>query len=69
LGTDDLSTSGILNAWHLPDKKSKQLLYSTISPINNFRFIFDNYFGVNLGLLKDDYFVWKEGKGFAKITK
>ena len=42
----------ILNAYHLPDG-GDQMLYSTITPVNTFRLIFDTYFGSDYGLLED----------------
>jgi hypothetical protein len=42
----------ILNAYYLPNGGDKQL-YSTITPVNTFRVIFDQYFGGQLPLLED----------------
>jgi hypothetical protein len=41
----------ILNAYYLPEHTDK--LYPTISPVNTFRLIFDEYFGGNYNLLED----------------
>jgi len=41
----------ILNAYYLPGKEDK--LYSTITPVNTFRLIFDSYFGGKYNLLPD----------------
>ena len=41
----------ILNAIYFPDHKDK--LYSTISPVNTFRFVFDTYFGGKYNILDD----------------
>ena len=41
----------ILNAYYLPDHADK--LYSTISPVNTFRLIFDEYFEGNYNMLED----------------
>jgi hypothetical protein len=41
----------ILNAYYLPGKEDS--LYPTISPVNTFRVIFDQYFGAQYPLLKD----------------
>ncbi|MGH2582508.1 MAG: hypothetical protein ACRDFQ_06390 [Anaerolineales bacterium] len=41
----------ILNAYYLP--KGHSLLYSSITPVNSFRVVFDTYFGTNYGLLED----------------
>jgi len=45
----------ILNAIYLPDA-GRQDLYSSISPVNTFRVVFNNYFGTNLPLLPDESF-------------
>jgi hypothetical protein len=42
----------ILNAYYLPGAQNSQL-FSTISPVNTFRLIFDNYFDGHLPLLPD----------------
>jgi hypothetical protein len=42
----------ILSAYHLPNNGSKHL-YQSISPVNNFRIIFNHYFGTHLKLLED----------------
>ena len=41
-----------LNAYYLPDD-GEQVLYSTITPVNSFRVIFDRYFNTHYGLLPD----------------
>jgi len=53
--------SGILNAYYLP-AGGKQALYATISPVNTFRLVFREYFGVECGLLPDTIY---EVKGTA----
>jgi hypothetical protein len=42
----------ILNAYYLPGKGEDDL-YSSISPVNSFRMIFNSYFGTNYDLLPD----------------
>jgi len=42
----------ILNAYYLPDG-GNNTLYSSITPVNSFRLIFDQYFGTKYGLLDD----------------
>lgn len=42
----------IFNAYHLPGVE-KDVLYSSISPVNSFRLIFNLYFNANLDLLED----------------
>ena len=41
----------ILNAYYLPGQADK--LYPTISPVNTFRLIFDEYFGGTYDMLED----------------
>jgi hypothetical protein len=41
-----------LSAYYLPDN-GEQALYPTITPVNSFRLIFDNYFNTDYGLLQD----------------
>ena len=43
---------GILNAYFLPNTKC-QTLYNSISPVNTFRLIFNQYFHTHLPLLSD----------------
>ncbi|OGO60521.1 MAG: hypothetical protein A2032_01305 [Chloroflexi bacterium RBG_19FT_COMBO_49_13] len=45
----------ILNAYYFPDGNTSRL-YSSISPVNTFRVIFDTYFRTNLALLPDLYY-------------
>lgn len=42
----------ILNAFYFPDQNYAGL-YSSITPVNSFRVIFDTYFGTHLGYLDD----------------
>ncbi|MCI0549908.1 MAG: hypothetical protein L0287_03045 [Anaerolineae bacterium] len=42
----------ILNAYYLHDA-AKEDLYPTITPVNSFRVVFNNYFGTNYPLLED----------------
>lgn len=58
----------ILNAWYLPAKNSPKL-YASISPVNNFRLIFDHYFQANLGFLKDHSFLFKTSKNKSTVFK
>lgn len=41
----------ILNAYYLPEHNNE--LYSTITPVNTFRLVFNKYFGGNYDMLKD----------------
>lgn len=44
--------SEILNAYYLPEGVS--MLYPSVSPVNSFRVVFDQYFGGSFGLLTDN---------------
>lgn len=46
----------IFNAYLFPDDTLQYPLYDSISPVNSFRIIFNNYFGTELPLLKDTSF-------------
>jgi hypothetical protein len=46
-----LQHMSILNVYYLPGAKNS--LYSSISPVNTFRVIFNSYFGMQFPLLKD----------------
>ena len=45
----------ILNAYYLSGKDNP-ILYSSITPVNSFRVVFDTYFGTEYGLLPDESF-------------
>jgi hypothetical protein len=47
-----LESSAILNAIYLPEN-DPGILYSSITPVNNFRVILNEYFGTDLDLLED----------------
>jgi hypothetical protein len=51
-GLLDANRFEILNAYYLPADGAKDL-YSTITPVNSFRVIFNNYFGTDFSLLPD----------------
>lgn len=58
----------ILNAIYLPGKGIEDL-YPSISPVNTFRVIFNNYFGTDLPLLEDrSYFSGYEDKMDYKLV-
>ncbi|MFH2012299.1 MAG: hypothetical protein ABIJ37_06330 [Pseudomonadota bacterium] len=59
----------ILNAYYLPNKGHKYL-YDTISPVNTFRIILNQYFGANYEILKDEsYFsTWSHPYKFINVT-
>jgi len=58
---------GILNAYLLPGISN--ILYDSITPVNTYRIIFNNYFGTDYDLLEDrSYFsTWSEPYGFIKV--
>jgi hypothetical protein len=53
---------GILNAYYLPGVtdagRATRLLYPTISPVNSFRVVFNEYFNAGLALLPDRSYVF-----------
>lgn len=42
-----------INAIYLPDKAKQKIFYSTLTPVNTFRLIFNEYFNANFEKLKD----------------
>jgi hypothetical protein len=57
----------ILNAYYA-NEDAKAQLYETITPVNSFRVIFNEYFGMNFPLLDDiSYYAYKRGQ-FADPT-
>jgi hypothetical protein len=66
-----LEKSGILNAYYLPGGKSR-LLYPSITPVNSFRVILNEYFGTGLPLLPDNTYAHQSDYGpynFLDITQ
>jgi hypothetical protein len=57
----------ILNAYYLPGGENSKL-YPSITPVNSFRVIFDQYFGANLPLLPDRNFVFKDLQHLQDFT-
>lgn len=51
-GADSSNRLAILNAYYVPEKTRREL-YSSISPVNSFRIIFNTVFGANYELLED----------------
>ena len=52
---------GILNAVYLPDRTGEQAgFYPTITPVNQFRVLFNSYFGLKLPLLPDRNYIWPD---------
>lgn len=54
--TEGYNKHKILNAYYLPDG-NVDWLYPTITPVNTFRVILDEYFGEELPLLPDNIYV------------
>jgi hypothetical protein len=52
---------GILNAYYLPGDARSQL-YPSITPVNSFRLILDQYFNAGLGLLPDKVYTFVNAK-------
>lgn len=71
-GSDlDLRTkTGILNAYYFPGA-DQSVLYTSITPVNSFRLVFNLYFGTNLDLLPDEYYYWYPGQpyNFIDVTE
>jgi len=51
--------NSILNAYYLPNVP-KDVLYPSITPVNTFRVIFNQYFDEDLELLPDHYYVYRD---------
>ncbi len=72
---DHLDTSclrerySILNAYFFPDQ-NYAALYPSISPVNSFRVVFNQYFGTELPLLEDKnfYSTWYQPFDFTEVT-
>ena len=62
----------ILNAYHLPGKQGKRVLYPRITPVNSFRLVLDHYFRAGLERLPDESWVDhpdRRGSLFEKATE
>ncbi|MFY0644763.1 MAG: hypothetical protein JXR19_09890 [Bacteroidia bacterium] len=59
----------IINAYYFPEKKYSSL-YPSISPVNTFRVVFNQYFNKNYKLLPDSsfYSTWKHHYDFVNVT-
>lgn len=57
----------ILNAYLFPGKKDTKL-YSSITPVNSFRVVFNTYFTTSYPLLPDKNYVFQDGKNYYKFT-
>ena len=58
-----LERASILNAIHLPNQDYEEF-YPTMSPVNTFRLIFNNYFGGDYELLPDETFFSVVGRPY-----
>ncbi|MGA9533777.1 MAG: sulfatase-like hydrolase/transferase [Anaerolineales bacterium] len=60
----------ILSAYYFPDHNYGDL-YPTISPVNSFRIVLDDFFGANLPLVPDrSYFAtWDQPLDFTEVTE
>jgi hypothetical protein len=58
---------GILNTFYLPGYEGAEL-YQGISPANNFRLVFNAYFGTDLPLLEDRAYVWTDQAHLYEFT-
>lgn len=67
-GTDELDNYRIMNAYYLP-KSQQGLIYPTITPVNTFRIILNQYFSKTLPILPDVINKSVEGQiEFQKVT-
>jgi hypothetical protein len=78
LGIDPTNRLGIINAYFLPVNNSKfdlsttsinEIMYPTISPVNTFRVIFDQYFNGDYGLLDDRSIIGRQSPYFELDCK
>lgn len=60
----------ILNAYYLPGRDARSILYPGISPVNTFRLIFDAYFETKSGRLPDSSYSYDsaEPRRFRDVT-
>lgn len=65
--TDLRERFSILNAYYLPDGTSQ--LYDTITPVNSFRVVLNEYFGTSLPLLPDESWMstWAHPYAFVRV--
>jgi hypothetical protein len=60
-GKQELDEHKIINAYYLPGSKSNDI-YRTITPVNTFRVLFNEYFGQHLPKLQDKLLISQKGK-------
>ena len=58
----------ILNAYYFPGMDSANL-YDTISPVNSFRLLFNDYFGTDFSLLEDKSYFTNEDFTFTEFSE
>ena len=63
-----LNRHKIFAAYHLPHG-GNDLLYPSISSVNTFRVLLDYYFGLDLGLLDDNIYLYIEGGDFTEFEE
>ena len=61
---------GILNAYYFPDQ-NYELLYPSISPVNSFRALFNQFFSTDYALLPDRHYYssWSFPFDFIEVTE
>lgn len=57
----------ILAAFYLPGLE-KNPIYPTITPVNNFRILFNQYFGTKYPLLEDKNYIFQDENNYYKFT-
>ncbi len=58
---------GILNAYYLPSGKESEL-YPSISPVNTFRVVFNQYFDTGLEILPERHYAFNDGSPYQFIN-
>ena len=56
----------ILNAYYFPNKKTTSL-YESITPVNTFRVLFNEYFNANYPLLEDKNYIFQDENNYYKF--
>ena len=56
--------TGILSAFYLPTVDMPAVIPPTITPVNTFRLVFNEYFDAELPLLEDRCFYWRHRSPF-----
>lgn len=58
----------IMNAYYLPNSSASADLYPSISPVNSFKVVFNNYFGTNYDLLPDKHYIFKDENHYYQFV-